>query len=370
MSVPISCRLYSRGDELGILELMKACGQKRTVAEWIWQYQSNPFGRLIGIADCRGLVVGQMAWVPLRMKVGKRIIMGSQAVDLVVHPKFRRQGIFLKIGQFLAKEAEKEGNEVVYGFPNRQAHAGHLKYGWFNVCEVPVLVKPLNFNGSVLSESSHFPQLLKKSKLLVRLMATALQTTLITFSFFSRALSPIRLKSNDSQDDRVRMIESFDSRFDDFWEVVSKDYITVVCRDKEFLNWRYSKRPQAKYVVLVVEGNDRIRGYIVLWTDDRKGLGCVVDILADLNHRDAIRSLLLKAVEYFRNRKIDLVTCWMLKGNSSAKVYYGMLREQGFVPLYWWSNPLIARLNLSNLAQKYIRDPRNWYITMGDSDSV
>jgi len=43
------------------------------------------------------------------------------------HPKFRRQGIFLAIGKILTKEAEKEGIDITYGFPNKLAPSGHYE---------------------------------------------------------------------------------------------------------------------------------------------------------------------------------------------------------------------------------------------------
>ena len=54
--------------------------------------------------------------------------------------------MFLAIGKLLTKEAEKEGIDVTYGFPNKPAHSGHPKYGWFDVCKVPLLIKPINMN--------------------------------------------------------------------------------------------------------------------------------------------------------------------------------------------------------------------------------
>jgi GNAT superfamily N-acetyltransferase len=365
----LSCRLYREGDEHGILELMKVCNMKRTIDEWIWEYRDNPAGQMIAVEDWQGQIVGHMAWVPTRMKVDTKIVMGSQAVDLVVHPEFRRHGIFLAIGRLLAKEAEKQSNEVTYGFPNKPAHPGHLKYGWFDVCEVPLLVKPFDLHETDLFESNRFMQLLSNNKLIGKLIPSTLRTVLVTLSFFSRIFNRVQA-TNDSENYTIHTVESFDNKFDDFWKDVTRDYTIIVCRDKEFLNWRYCKRPTTKYTVFVAEENSRILGYIVMRIDDRKKMGYIVDILAYSYRKRVIQSLILKAIEYFRKENVGLVACWMLKSNPSANVYYRILIAQGFVRLPGRSNPLIARVNTQNAPEEAIRNPRNWYVTIGDSDYI
>jgi GNAT superfamily N-acetyltransferase len=330
---------------------------------------NNPFGQIIGIVDCEKQIIGHMAWVPTIMKVGNRIILGSQAVDLVVHPKFRRHGIFLEIGRFLAKEAEKRCNEVTYGFPNYSAHSGHLKYGWFDVCQVPLLVKPLNLRKADSFRSNFFVSLLTRNRLLNRFMTVALRIGLKSFSFFSAILNRVE-ESDNSTNHTIRAIHSFDNRFDDFWEAVSGDYPIIVCRNRKFLTWRYSKNPKARYTVLVAEENEKVLGYIVLRTEKEKRLGYVVDILSYLDKKTVIRSLITKASAHFEEENVDLVLCWMLKNGASANVYYKILNAQGFIHLPGRSNPLIARLNQPNLSEEHVKNPSNWYVTMGDSDHV
>jgi GNAT superfamily N-acetyltransferase len=369
MGQRLSSRLYKEGDERGILELMEACNMKRTIDEWNWEYVDNPVGQLIGVEDCQSQIVGHMAWIPTHLKIGEKVVMGAQAVDLVVHPDFRGQGIFLAIGRFLAEEAERQNIEVTYGFPNKPAHGGHLKYGWFDVCEVPILIRPINLQGNDFFESNRFARLLGKDRVLRKLVGVSLRTALRTLSFFSRFFNRVG-RLDDSRNHTIHIIKSFDSRFDDFWKDVSRNYGIIVRRDKEFLNWRYFKKPKAKYTVFVAEETDRILGYVVLRIEDIKRLGYVVDLLAYTDRKSAIQSLILKAVEYFKKENVNLVICWMPNSNSNTKVFYRILNAQGFVRLFGRSTPLIARVNVSNLPEEYLRNPKNWYVTIGDSDYI
>jgi GNAT superfamily N-acetyltransferase len=359
-------RIYKEGDERGILELMKLSGIERTDEHWFWEYKNNPFGHLIGVAEHNGQIVGHMALIPIYMKIGEEAIIGSQAVDLVVHPKFRRQGMFLAIGKMLTKEAGKEGIDITYGFPNEPAHSGHLKYGWFDVCKVPLLVKPINMNKMVnFLDRYKMIRFLNRYKISRNIIKLILTIILATISFFSRIFN--RIEDNDNlRNVEIRTIESFDDRIDDFWKKVSRNYTMIVIRDKKYLNWRYFEKPNVKYTVLLAEKNERILGYIVLRSRNEKKLrlGYIVDLFASSDKKVIIQALVLKAIKHFREQNVDIIICMMLKNSP----FYRILRYNGFISVR--SNKFIARVNSSERSETSFKDQTKWYITMGDSDHI
>jgi GNAT superfamily N-acetyltransferase len=365
-----SVRIYKEGDQLGILELMKSNGIERTNEHWFWEYKNNPFGHHIGVAEHNGQIVGHMALIPTYMKVGDKTIMGSQAVDLLVHPKFRRQGMFLALGTMLTNEARKKQIDITYGFPNAPAHSGHLKYGWVDVCRVPLLIKPINI-GKVASILDKYKtvRFLNKHKISRNVIKLILHIILPTINFFSRILNRIG-DNRDLKNVRISTIESFDDRIDDFWKKVSSDYNIIVARNKKYLNWRYFRKPNVKYTVLLAEKNSEILGYIVLRSISQENLrlGYIVDILASLDEKVVIQSLILKSIEHFRKENVDSIFCSMLNNNLAAGTYYNILRYNGFIPVS--SNPLIARVNSPELSKKSVGDSTKWYITIGDSDDI
>ena len=365
-----SVRIYKEGDQPGILELMKSSSAKRTSEHWLWEYENNPFGYHIGVAEHNGQIVGHMALVPTYMKVGRKTIMGSQAVDLLVHPKFRRQGMFLALGTMLMNEARKKQIDITYGFPNAPAHSGHLKYGWFDICEVPQLIKAMNIDKVVdILGKGRTIRLLNKYRISRNFMKIILHIILSTVNFFSRIWYGIP-NNRDLANVKISIIESFDDRIDDFWKKVSSDYNIAVARNKEYLNWRYFRKPNAEYTVILAEKDEEILGYIVLRTISKENLklGYIVDILASLDGKVIIQSLILRSIERFRKENVDSIFCWMLNNNLSASTYYKVLRCNGF--LLTSSNPLIARVNSQELSKKFVGDSTKWYITIGDSDHV
>jgi len=363
-----SVRMYKEGDKLGILELMKLAGIERTAKDWSWEYENNPFNNYIGVAEQRGQIIGHMALIPMCMKVGEDTLMGSQAVDLVVHPDFRRQGIFLDLGRTLMEKAGKMNVDTTYGFPNTPAQAGHLKYGWFNVCQVPIMIKPINIDKVVgLLKRHSIIRFLSKYKLSRDITANILNIALSTYTFFFRIFNPIG--GNDNLNITLRTIESFDVRFDDFWKKVSKEYEIIVVRNKQYINWRYLEKPNAKYIILSAEKNNEIMGYIILRIRNEKNLkfGYIADILGFHDSKMVLHSLILKALAHFKKENVDAIFCWMLN-NLSGGIYYKTLRYNGFFPVS--SIPLIARTNSSRIPRKFLEEPSKWYVTMGDSDHI
>lgn len=366
-----SVRLYREGDEQGILELMNLAGIKRKIEDWSWEYVENPFGHLIGVAEYGRQIIGHMALVPVYMKTRLESVKGCQAVDLIVHPKFRGQGIFLAIGKFLVNEAEKQGISIAYGFPNKPAHSGHLKYGWFDVCEVPFLVKPVANNriADFLGDNRIVGSL-NRFDVSKKIMNSVLSAGFSAISFFARVFNRIQIGNTDNIE--ICRAESIDNRIGDFWNEVSKDYMNIVVRDEKYMNWRYFEKPNTKYTVLFAEKRGKILGYVILCSENKKNLkyGCIVDILASLEQKSIIQLLISKAVEEFRREKVDLVVCWMLNKSRSGRVYYRILEANGFIRVPGRPNPLIARVNSPSLSTEFVYDSADWYVTIGDSDHI
>jgi GNAT superfamily N-acetyltransferase len=367
-------RTYRKGDEEGVLELMRIRGIERTNEEWLWEYERNPFGHLIGVSEYEGQIVGHMALVFTYLKVGDEVVKGSQAVDLEVHPKFRRQGMFLAIGMFLKEEARRQGIEILYGFPNEPARSGHLKYGWFDVCQVPLLMKPINMDKVAQAFIFRHKRIsfLNRHKLSRNVVKAIFQISYAIVDFFFRISNWIEYK-NPTKNLEIRTIESFDNRVDDLWKKASMGYTVVVARNKRYLNWRYFGKPNAPYKVLLAEKNGELLGYIVLLArkEDELRFGYIVDVFAPGYEKTVLQSLILQGIEYFRQENVDLILCLMMEKSRSGHVYYKTLRSNGFIPYFVQPTvPLIALVNSQRLSRGLFEDSRNWYVTMGDSDGI
>jgi len=61
----------------------------------------------------------------------------------------------------------------------------------------------------------------------------------------------------------VVRLDLFDDRADILWTRVRGDHQAMVVRDRRYLNWRYSERPDAEYTLLGFERGSDLDGYLV-----------------------------------------------------------------------------------------------------------
>ena len=355
-----SVRAYQKGDENGIFELTKAVhperkyDQEKWMKWWRWKYQDNPAGASrIWVADHDGKIVGQYPLIIINMKIGEEIIKGSQNVDLMTHLDYRRQGMFFTLAKKALNEAGKEGINITYGFPNEPAYPGHLKSGWFDVCSLRVLTKPLNLRN-----------LLKKRIKNNSLLKICTITGSIVVGIFYRTKKTLEIEGLT-----ITKIVSFDNRINDFWNKISRDYKIIVVRDKEYLNWRYINRPDTNYTIFLAEEEEEICGYIVLWYQKEEELssGHIIDIIAPLDRPEVINSLLSVAIKYFKEKKVDGIFCQIAADKKTLKIF----RKNGFIrKRFRRGSKYIVRINSPKIEGEYLKDKKNWFIQLGDSDYI
>lgn len=348
-------RTYRETDGTGIVNLINLVWPNYPfdLRRWQW-YKDNPFGHFASVGEHDGQIVGYEGLVPVNIKIGNNIVRGAQIVDLVVHPNFRRQGMFLEIQKTLMMEAVKNGIWFCYGTTNERAYYGHLKCGWFYVCDIPILVRPNRYN-SIRRNLGRLREI-RFSKKLVRS-----SVDLASSMFHNHARAKIAHKTPIAEDLKITSLLSFDERFDGFWDRVSDRYGIIVVRNTRYLRWRYLEKPEADYKVLVAENDGRIEGYVVLSIakSEYQKDGLIIDALANSNH--VAQHLVRAALNYFSQEGVESIRCRM-KENS---LWYGIMKQNSLLPLQ--SVRLIARINSDQLLKSYGSAAEKWYTTMGDT---
>jgi hypothetical protein len=167
----------------------------------------------------------------------------------------------------------------------------------------------------------------------------------------------------------IRRISSFDDRINDLWRKVSNDHDIMVVRSKEYLNWKFVENPGYKSMIYVAEKEEQICGYIILkCTQPSKGflVGRICDLFAPLSEAGVIHCLISKAIEYFRDEKVDLIYYEMI----AEKTYQKVLRDCGFI-----SSRRLDRNHFCiygghpGISSTYLEDPKHWFVQRGDSTS-
>jgi GNAT superfamily N-acetyltransferase len=316
-----SMRAYKEGNEEGILELWKAVHPEREFDRekwlrwWQWMYKDNPAGPgRIWLAEHDGKTVGQYAIVPVKVKVGNETPLGSQSLDTMTHPDYRRQKMFETLAKKVYDEAEEDGIHIVYGFPNKFSYPGFVKkLNWFDIATMQVMLKPLNWRNAI--------KLKVKNKFLQAVLAMG--ASLVFNKVFFRTQKPPFVESLN-----VNQVTSFDDRVNDLWGKISSQYHIMIVRDKHYLNWRYGA-PGADYLTFVAKKGNEIQGYLVLKHKIQSGVKVtwIVDMVAQ--SEEIMYCLVSKAIDDCQQKKVDLIVYSLI----ANKTYCRILKRSGFISL-------------------------------------
>ena len=359
-------RLSKKSDAKGILKLMKDVypdrkfDEKKWTKWWKWMFTENPAGAAkIWVADHNGKIAGQYPFVITDMKVGDKVLKTAQNIELMTHPDYRRQGMFVKLERTALKGVEKNDIHIAYGFPNAAAYPGHLKSDWFDVCPYQIGFKSFNLKKILNAYSDN-----KISNKFVEIFGN------LVFKLFYRGKKASIVKGV-----KISKINSFDNRFDDFWKTVSNEYQIITVRNKDYLNWRYVKVPDISYTIFAAEENNKICGYIVLrCVDEDKNLksGSIFDILVSSDRPEIASLLISKAIDFFKKENVDYIICFMIANKKLRKIFRksGFMFPKSLLKLFADEGIFIAYSSHPEITQDFFKDENNWFVQLGDSDSL
>jgi len=351
-------RRFKEGDEREINDLFNQIfNNKRTLEEWYWKFRNNPLGylNLTSVAESEGKILGQYSNLPYLFKYRDMILKFGMVVDNFVHPDFRGgiKGVQRATYEYACNIFYEENMAIGFGFPTRAHYIfgkRYLKYS--DIGNIPVLFRRMNWRLSIKWRFPMLPSIVVK---VVRDISNVVYRILI--STINRR-KPEGLK--------IKRYDSFDERFDEFWERVKDQYGIMGVRDQRCLSWRY-KKPGNKYEIIVAELAGKIVGYAVLKTqiEAEQVVAYLVDILVD-ESVEAGPGLIKACLLRFLTNKVDYVLCWMLED----KKLYQTLKEYGFIEreIDEKVNGVYLIFDDKNIEASYIGNSANWYVTMGDSD--
>lgn len=357
MEEDYTIRRYKEGDEKEInLLFNEIFNEKRSEEEWRWKFKKNPLGHinLITVAEFCGKIVGQYANLPVLYKYQDKTLKFGLPVDNFVHPEFRGgvKGMQGKMFEYQHEVAMMEDIGIGIGFPNRDAYIiGKRVLKYKDIGKISVLFRRLNWRIAVKKRLPWVPAIFLK-----------VVQSLSSIGYKIMLNSKKQLKDNDI---KISIIDSFDERFNLFWDKIKDQYEIIGVRDQRYLNWRY-KNPAKNYEVIIAERGEQVAGYMVtnIKTDGSTTVGYIVDMLSDDSGVDSI--LINYVLIRFASRKVDFSLCWMLPHTQS----YMVLKTLGFIENKTTPINLVYYLFDSNdVAEPFIRDYKNWYLTMGDSDT-
>ncbi len=353
---------YQPGDEQAILELFRqAFGQERGLEAWRWRYEGLPGAteHIILVKDEDGALCGHYASLPFTVVFRGKEIEGALRVDFMVRPDLQRRGI----GGLLIDASRKhlaERCSLHVSFPNPNSTPITYKKGPHFVDEAPVYWR-LTDAGSLFRAWGwrSVPRFL------------IIWANFILSAIYYLLDIPV-LPDRDLDHEVGNRFAELLPEGADFRRQGCGIYFK---RDAAFLRWRFDDNPEREYALFILKPKPEAEGptgYAALAVMEYGGfkLGFVVDLLADPPRFRTIRYLLSRAVDWFRTREVEAVTCMMTGRNA----YTRALKSLGFVRV---PNRFLPRtLNVSirvydeEVDREYVCNLDNWIITWADTDLV
>ncbi|HEY0429309.1 MAG TPA: GNAT family N-acetyltransferase [Pyrinomonadaceae bacterium] len=314
---------------------------------WDWHFLENPYvepdNLPVWIAKSGGRIAGQLAATPVKLEIGGETTSAMWILDLIVHDDFRRRGIARR----LVLEAEKFCS-VGLGINTTKQHSTAVleSLGWQVVGKIPRYSKML-YAGNVLPEISRI-DLLRRG-----------------FNLLSAPFRPSFDKSQFGTGDGLRILENFDSAFEDLRRAASDERTCRVAREPRFLEWQFIGQPAKKFEIIGYFEKEKLLGYAVVFVRRADESGSISKAsIADLfyrreNSEKIVDALLGGALEIASGRGAgSLVT------DATDSLVGERLLRCGFRQV----KSSVQFLVKSNRREDLLCDAQNWFLTRADSD--
>jgi hypothetical protein len=337
------------GDEKELTALREKVW-KKTAPEsyWKWKYYENPFGghySYVGVVD--GTIMALAGGVCYKYRLNRHDLVVVQSFDWEALSR-QAAGLFLETIKVGAEKMAQDGLAFHYGFTNSNSTPFCTqRLGYLPGFSVTRLDRPVN--AEKLYKSTEKMGLKAK-------MASLCSKAMNLFDY-EKSVKGFRLVE----------VTDFDERFDRLWSAAGDGFSMTTVRTKEYLRWRYLEHPVYKYSIVAAEAGDDVLGFIVFRKaeEDDKGIirGYLVDLFTVLDQSQVWDALISRAVRQLINRKVDIISCWMLEHSP----YYNGLKKHFF---FKRNADLITMSHsfIESISDEFLHRPESWYFTMGDSD--
>jgi GNAT superfamily N-acetyltransferase len=316
---------------------------------WKWHYLENPHTELedvpLWVLQDAGRIVGQVATIPVRLKVGDEERRAIWILDFIVGENYRGQ----RWGRRLLDTAREHCRTMIALGINAGSTGVLNSQKWATMGSINryhLLLNP----GHAVKELSRLPRPLGR--------------------IINAAYAPLRPRAGGKaahrDDVSLRMVEHFDADFDDLWQRAAGQWPCAVVRRADYLNWQFRRQPGKRYETLALYAGGRLAGYVVLFFRRPEGSVAaspkvaISDICYDANFEfDVIDELLRAALGVALERRAGSLVTDALDARVEAR-----LVRRGF----WRIKRAPGFMVYSETERELVNNPRHWFLTRADSD--
>lgn len=168
---------------------------------------------------------------------------------------------------------------------------------------------------------------------------------------------------------RVGPIERFTDEHDELWKRMASTCTCAVVRDSSYMNWKYVDRPYRRFSCIELRKGSSLMGVLVAMVAEPNEVypyrrGFLVDFVVPLDRRDLVARLVVEGIGALKRCGVQTIVC------QSANVVLGAVLERfGFMARSPRHQFLVASGRGSDSMTRYLLEPKNWFLTLGDSDA-
>jgi len=334
---------------LAFLRIAYADEPRKSDADyWKWHFCDAPLAAPdnipLWVVKSDNEIVGQLAAIPVELKVNTTITHAIWVLDFVVRQDYRRQGL----GKRLVLAARESYPTMLTLGINEQSTAVFQSLKWKALGGVHRYQRLL-FPGNAIRETAKIGSVRKA----VNLFYAPLRPRIST------------LTKTQSAQREIKEITEIDSSFDDLWQRVSSQWNCAVVRNPQYLEWQFMKQPGKKFNVLALYERGELIGYIVLFIrkpehSNEPPKASIADLLYSSNNSvEVIDELLRAALRLAIERRAGSLVTDVLDPKVEER-----LKKFGFWRIK--KSPQFMASAVEN--QEFIYQQSNWFLTRGDSD--
>lgn len=328
-------------------------GRPRSAELWRWRFRDNPMGGpLASIArlDADGRVVGCYLCLPFRLDLGGRPEPAVQVVDLVVHPGYRRQGMFEAMARHSYEMLGGLGYRALVAFPNPTAmsYPGFTRtLGWSPLCQTRRFTALLGIE--------------RAARKVLRLPAAARAANAgyrwLRGGGVARARREAVVAGAEYRTSG-RLPEGYEA----LWDSCRGTRGPAFWKDAAYLRWRYDAHPELRftYAFLVREG--RLAAMAV--TLDRDGARMMCELLAERGSVPLARSLVTEVCAEAFHAGVRSVGYYGCDEPFLAAVLRGFSRSRES------ENVLVGHALGDGAVAEAMSREQAWGLSFGDPDFV
>jgi len=314
-------RYYVEGDELGIVELLKAvfpewARRKSPVDYWRWKYRSPPLGSTVSVALDGSRVIGVSHDIYLRMKIGDSVILCEYGDDAATHPDYQGRGVYKMVNSLNSADQERRGADITYLVSVHPAFSRFTAPNHFSLSQDIVhLVKVLNARAYSIGNGFNKPQLAELG------FRAAQSYGGIRSVFSSRATPGSGLRVVDAS--------SFDESATRLWDATSRGLKFNLVRCREHLNWRYADPRAGRFTIRQAYDGDLLVGYAVAEVrgEGASAEGYIMDVFVQPGRLDATHALASSLLDELGERGVNSIHYRNVEGHTTVNA----LEKHGFI---------------------------------------